>query len=54
MILPAGFILGAIWGALLARRRGGKLPDILQYAMVAGILGAVGGLALALLVRAVA
>jgi len=32
MIVIAGVVLGAILGALTAKRRGGKLVDIAQYA----------------------
>ena len=33
-----GFLLGASWGAFVARRRGGNRLDILQYAAVHGLL----------------
>lgn len=32
MFVLAGAILGAIWGALLARKRGGAALDMAQYA----------------------
>ena len=53
MILPlAGLILGAIAGALVARRRGGTRADIAQWAAVWGIgLGAVGVLVTVVLLR---
>ena len=37
MIVIAGLVLGAIFGAVLAARRGGKRLDILQYAAGFGI-----------------
>ncbi|KCV83822.1 hypothetical protein ATO10_03640 [Actibacterium atlanticum] len=37
MIVIAGLVLGAVWGAFLARRRKGKTFDIAQYAVVYGI-----------------
>lgn len=44
MILSlGGLLIGAILGALAARRRGGTTPDILQWAAVGGIvLGLIG------------
>lgn len=33
-----GFILGALIGAVNARRRGGNLSDILQYGAVYGLI----------------
>jgi hypothetical protein len=38
MFVIGGLVLGAIGGALSARRRGGKPADIAQYAAVYGIL----------------
>lgn len=32
MIVAAGFIGGAVWGALVARARGGNRLDMAQYA----------------------
>lgn len=32
MLIYAGLVLGAIWGAFLARRRKGTAFDIAQYA----------------------
>jgi len=44
MILPiAGFVLGAIAGALAARRRGGGRADMAQWAAAWGIVLAVAG-----------
>ena len=44
MILPlAGLFLGALLGAFRAKRKGGKLLDVLQwaavYAMIFGVIG---------------
>lgn len=44
MIILLGAILGVIFGAYTARRRKGKLADILQYAFVYGMLFALIGL----------
>ncbi len=38
MIVLAGVILGAIWGAMRARARQGSKLDIAQYAAVHAIL----------------
>ena len=37
MISLVAFVLGALWGAFVARKRGGSRLDILQYAAVHGI-----------------
>ncbi len=37
MIIAAGLIVGVFVGALTAKRRGGKVPDMLQYAAGYGI-----------------
>jgi len=37
MIVIGGFILGALFGALTAWRRGGKAADVAQYAAGHGI-----------------
>lgn len=43
MIVIGGFVLGALWGGFSAKRRGGKLADIAQYAAVYAIaLGLLG------------
>ena len=43
MIWTAALILGALWGGVTAKRRGGRLADILQYAAVYAIaLGLIG------------
>lgn len=44
MIVITGFLIGAIWGAMLARRRNGKTFDIAQYAIGFGIVFAVLGM----------
>lgn len=44
MIFYATTFIGAIYGAFLAKRRGGKGLDMLQYAAGFGILFAVIGL----------
>lgn len=44
MIVIAGLVVGAFYGALLARRRKGKGLDIAQYAGGFAILGAILGL----------
>ena len=53
MILTlAGFVLGALFGAVRARRRGGVGLDVLQWAAVYGlILGMVGVFVTIILVR---
>ena len=38
MFVIGGLILGAFGGGLTAKKRGGKLADIAQYAAVYGIL----------------
>jgi hypothetical protein len=43
MIVIGGLVIGAIWGAFSARRRGGKAADMAQYAAAHGIaLGILG------------
>ena len=37
MIAVAAFIAGALWGALLARRRGGGPADMAQHGAACGI-----------------
>lgn len=44
MIVIAGLIFGALFGALRARSRGGSGFDIAQYALVHAILFALVGL----------
>lgn len=52
MMVVAGVLAGALWGALVARRREGSALDILQHAAAGGILfGLVGLFATLLLAR---
>lgn len=44
MIVVAGLLLGAAWGAMQAKRRGGNRADMAQYGAVGGILGGLAGL----------
>lgn len=45
MIYPLfGLVAGAILGALRAKSRGGKMLDLLQWATVLGLIGAILGL----------
>lgn len=45
MIFPlAGLLIGLIFGAFRAKRRGGKIFDLLQWAAVYGMLFAIIGL----------
>jgi len=44
MIIIAGVLIGAVLGALTARRRGGNGFDIAQYAAVWGLIGAILGM----------
>ncbi len=37
MIILAALVAGALTGAAIARKRGGKLTDLLHYAAVYGI-----------------
>ncbi len=43
MIIIAGFLIGAVWGAIHVRRRGGNGFDIAQFMAVWAILGAILG-----------
>lgn len=49
MIVLVSFILGALWGGFLARRRGGNRLDIAQYAAAFGMAFAIAGLFLTVL-----
>lgn len=51
MIVIAGFVIGALWGGWLARRRKGKPADIAQYAAVYGIAFAIIGLFITIFVE---
>lgn len=44
MIILAGLVGGGLWGALLAKRRGGVTADMAQYAAGFGIAFAILGL----------
>ena len=45
MIFPLiGLLIGALLGAAGARRQGGKQLDLLQWAVVGGIIGGILGL----------
>lgn len=44
MFVIGGFLVGAIGGGLRAKARGGKVADILQYAVVHGLIFAILGL----------
>lgn len=44
MIVVAGLVLGAAWGVLQARKRGGNRADMAQYGAVWGIIGGLIGL----------
>ncbi len=50
MITLIGAILGAVIGALVARRRRGTTADMLQYAAVYGIIFALAGLFLTIFI----
>ncbi|MBD3677062.1 MAG: hypothetical protein HUJ27_01515 [Rhodobacteraceae bacterium] len=51
MIVIAGLVIGAIWGATLARRRKGNRLDMAQYAAGYGIAFAIAGLFLTIFVE---
>ena len=51
MIVIIAFLLGIGWGAYLARRRGGKGLDVLQYAAAFGIAFAIAGLFASVIVQ---
>ncbi|MBS3978565.1 MAG: hypothetical protein KGZ77_02045 [Rhodobacteraceae bacterium] len=44
MFVIGGFLLGALTGGYRARARGGKLADMVQYALVHGLIFAILGL----------
>ena len=48
MIILAGLIIGAVWGVLHVRKRGGSGLDMAQYGAVWGLIGAVLGFALSI------
>ena len=41
MIIFAGLVFGALWGGMLARKRGGSRLDIAQYAGSFAIAGGI-------------
>ena len=41
MIVGLGFLIGALIGALIARKKGGNRLDILQHATVIGVMVAI-------------
>ena len=52
MIYPlAGLLIGALLGALGARRRGGARLDLVQWAAVGAIIGAIVGLFVLILIQ---
>lgn len=51
MIVLLGAFLGALTGALVAKRRKGQLADILQYAFVYCLIFALAGLFVTLIVH---
>jgi len=51
MLVIGGLVIGALWGAFSARRRGGKPADIAQYAAVHAILLGILGLFLTILIE---
>ena len=51
MIVILAFLIGALWGGFLARRRNGSRLDIAQYAVAFGIAFAIGGLILTVIVE---
>ena len=48
MIILAGLIIGAVWGVLHVRKRGGAGADMALYGAVWGMIGAVLGFAVTL------
>lgn len=50
----AGLLIGAIWGARRARKRGGQRADVIQWAIVHGLILAMAGLFAALIIVRVA
>jgi hypothetical protein len=51
MIVLAGLVIGVTLGALTAKKRGGKLLDMLQYAAGYGIACSLAGLFLTIFVE---
>lgn len=51
MIVLLGALLGALTGGTIAKRRGGKKPDILQYAVIYAMIFAILGLFITLIIH---
>lgn len=51
MIVLGGLVLGAVIGAMTARRHGGKRADVAQYAAGFGIAFALAGLFLTIFIE---
>ncbi|PZX18533.1 hypothetical protein LX81_01167 [Palleronia aestuarii] len=51
MIVLAGALIGAVWGARLARKRGGKRLDMAQYGAACAIAGTLLGLIVTIVVE---
>ncbi|MEO6300246.1 MAG: hypothetical protein ABIV25_10120 [Paracoccaceae bacterium] len=49
MVWTSAIVIGAILGATMARQRGGKVLDMLQYGAVYGIAFGLVGLAISIL-----
>lgn len=41
MIVTLGFLIGALTGALIARKKGGNRLDMVQHAAVIGVMAAI-------------
>lgn len=54
MIVLAGLFIGAAYGARLAKKRGGRGLDQLQYGASYGIMFALGGLVLTIVIGRIA
>ncbi len=51
MVSIIGFVTGALLGAFVAKRRGGNLPDMLQYGAAYGIALALAGILAAVIAQ---
>lgn len=51
MFVIGGLLIGAIWGGLSARRRGGRPADVAQYAVVYAIALGILGLFLTVIIE---
>ncbi len=54
MIVIVAALIGAVLGGLKARKRGGALADIAQYAAIFGILSALAGLIATIIIHRLA